>query len=148
MSTQDEKYMQMALKLARRGIGSVEPNPAVGAVIIKADKIIGKGRHKKFGGTHAEINAIEDCRKLGANPKGATMYVTLEPCPMCAGAMVHARVERLVYAASDPRTGAAGSVMDLLSHPDLNHQVKVSSGVLADVSAEMLQNFFQSRRKN
>jgi len=75
-----EKYMQMALNMAKRGIGSVEPNPAVGAVIIKANQIIGKGWHKKFGEPHAEINALEDCKTLAVNPRGATMYVTLEPC--------------------------------------------------------------------
>ncbi|MHC4496135.1 MAG: deaminase, partial [Planctomycetota bacterium] len=70
--------MQMALRLARRGIGSVEPNPAVGAIIIKANQVIGKGWHRKFGGPHAEINALEDCKSLGVKPGGATMYVTLE----------------------------------------------------------------------
>ncbi|MHC4738917.1 MAG: bifunctional diaminohydroxyphosphoribosylaminopyrimidine deaminase/5-amino-6-(5-phosphoribosylamino)uracil reductase RibD [Planctomycetota bacterium] len=80
MSKIDEKFMHMALKLARRGIGSVEPNPAVGCVIVKGDNIIGKGWHKKFTGPHAEINALSDCKKNGNNPEGAAMYVTLEPC--------------------------------------------------------------------
>ncbi|UCG49822.1 MAG: bifunctional diaminohydroxyphosphoribosylaminopyrimidine deaminase/5-amino-6-(5-phosphoribosylamino)uracil reductase RibD, partial [Phycisphaerales bacterium] len=80
MGDLDTKYMQMALKLAQRGIDSVEPNPAVGCVIVKANQIIGKGWHKKFGGPHAEINALEDCKSLGVNPRGARMYVTLEPC--------------------------------------------------------------------
>jgi len=74
-----QRYMWMALRLARRGVGSVEPNPAVGAVIVKANQVIGKGYHKEFGRPHAEINALEDCAGLGVKPNGATMYVTLEP---------------------------------------------------------------------
>jgi len=91
-----QRYMRSALILAKRGIGSVEPNPAVGAVIVKDGRIIGKGWHKKFGGPHAEINAIEDCKRLGSSPQGATMYVTLEPCchhaktPPCTDAIITA----------------------------------------------------------
>ena len=95
---QPEKYMKMALTLAAKGIGFVEPNPAVGCVIISGDKIIGKGWHEKFGGPHAEINAIADCQKNGNDPVGATMYVTLEPCchvgktPACTEAIKNAGI--------------------------------------------------------
>ena len=80
MNRQDEQYMQTALKLARRGICSVEPNPPVGCIIVKGNQIAGKGWHKKFGGPHAEINALNDCAKNNISPAGAVMYVTLEPC--------------------------------------------------------------------
>jgi diaminohydroxyphosphoribosylaminopyrimidine deaminase/5-amino-6-(5-phosphoribosylamino)uracil reductase len=80
MESQDTKYMQMALGLAKRGLGSVEPNPAVGCVIVKSDQVIGRGWHKEFSGPHAEVHAIQDCRTIGASPDGATLYVTLEPC--------------------------------------------------------------------
>ena len=80
MSDQDIKYMQMALKQAQKGIGAAEPNPIVGCIIVKSGQIIGKGWHKEFGGPHAEQNAIDDCKNIGANPSHATMYVTLEPC--------------------------------------------------------------------
>jgi diaminohydroxyphosphoribosylaminopyrimidine deaminase/5-amino-6-(5-phosphoribosylamino)uracil reductase len=114
MSTQDEKYMQTALKLAGRGIGLVEPNPAVGAVIVKANQVIGKGWHKKFGGPHAEINALEDCKNLGVNPSGATMYVTLEPCSHegktgpCTQAIIEAGLAKVVAATIDPAEHAGG----------------------------------------
>jgi diaminohydroxyphosphoribosylaminopyrimidine deaminase/5-amino-6-(5-phosphoribosylamino)uracil reductase len=104
----DDKYMHLALKLAARGIASVEPNPAVGAVIVKENQIIGKGYHKQFGGPHAEINALEDCRIHGADPRGATMYVTLEPCchhgktPPCTDAIIAAGLTKVVAAAIDP----------------------------------------------
>ncbi len=103
-----EQYMRLALDLARRGIGTVEPNPAVGCVIVQANHIIGKGWHEKFGGPHAEINALSDCWKHGYNPAGATIYVTLEPCkhfgktPPCTEAVVMAGIKKVVYAAPDP----------------------------------------------
>ena len=144
--------MQRAFELAQQAQQAGEV--PVGAVVVRSGEVIAEGWNQPISQSdptaHAEIVAMRMAAESLGNYRlpGTTMYVTLEPCPMCAGAMVHARVERLVYAASDPRTGAAGSVMNLLSHPDLNHQVEVSSGMLADVSAEMLQNFFQSRRKN
>jgi len=106
--------MRMALQLARRGLGSVEPNPAVGAVIVKNGRIIGRGWHKKFGGPHAEINALEDCRKQGGNPKGATMFVTLEPCchfgktGPCTDALIEAKLKKVVVATIDPSEHANG----------------------------------------
>ena len=112
--TADEKYMQIALTLARCGLGSVEPNPAVGAIIVKRNKIIGRGWHKRFGGPHAEINALADCRKQGENSKGATMYVTLEPCchlgktGPCTDALIAAKLKRVVVATLDPSKHANG----------------------------------------
>jgi diaminohydroxyphosphoribosylaminopyrimidine deaminase/5-amino-6-(5-phosphoribosylamino)uracil reductase len=120
MTDQDARYMQAALKLARRGIGSVEPNPAVGCIIVKRNQIIGKGWHKKFGAAHAEINALEDCKNLGVNPRGATMYVTLEPCshhaktPPCTDAVIAAGVAEVVVAMIDPSPHAGGKGIEKL----------------------------------
>jgi len=118
--TLDEKYMQMALWLARRGLGCVEPNPAVGAVIVKNGRIIGTGWHKKFGAQHAEINALEHCIKHRHSPKGATMYVTLEPCchfgktGPCTNAIIAAKLKRVVVATIDPSQHANGRGIRLL----------------------------------
>ena len=107
-------YMELALQLAHRGLGNVEPNPAVGAVIVKSGKIIGRGWHKKFGGPHAEINALVDCKKQGVTPKGATMFVTLEPCchfgktGPCTDALIAAKLKKLVVATIDPSKHANG----------------------------------------
>ncbi|MHC4572911.1 MAG: bifunctional diaminohydroxyphosphoribosylaminopyrimidine deaminase/5-amino-6-(5-phosphoribosylamino)uracil reductase RibD [Planctomycetota bacterium] len=120
VTDQDEKYMRAALRLARRGIGSVEPNPAVGCIIVKANQIIGRGWHKKFGGPHAEVNALQDCKSLGVNPRGATMYVTLEPCchhaktPPCTDAIIDSNVAKVVVAAVDPSDHANGKGIDRL----------------------------------
>lgn len=109
-----DKYMRMALNLAKRGIGSVEPNPAVGAVITKANQIIGKGWHKKFGEPHAEINALEDCKTLGVNPRGGTMYVTLEPCSHegktgpCTQAIIDSGLAKVYIATKDPSKHSDG----------------------------------------
>jgi len=120
MAEKDSKYMHVALRLAQRGIGSVEPNPAVGAVLVKANQVVGKGWHKKFGGPHAEINALQDCKTLGVNPRGATMYVTLEPCchqaktGPCTEAIIAAGVARVVVAAIDPSEHANGKGIEKL----------------------------------
>jgi diaminohydroxyphosphoribosylaminopyrimidine deaminase/5-amino-6-(5-phosphoribosylamino)uracil reductase len=120
MSVNDEKFMEMALRLARRGISSVEPNPAVGAIIIKANQIIGRGWHKRFGGPHAEINALEDCQSLGVTPNGATMYVTLEPCSHqgktgpCTQAIISAGVAKVFVAMIDPSQHASGKGIEQL----------------------------------
>lgn len=129
--TSDEKYMQTALKLARRGIGSVEPNPAVGAIIVKANQIIGKGWHKKFGGAHAEINALADCKTLGVNPQAATMYVTLEPCchqgktAPCTDAIIAAKLAKVVVATIDPSEQAAGRGIEQLRSAGIGVQTGV-----------------------
>ena len=144
--TQNVRLMRSALRLAKRGLGSVEPNPVVGAIIVKGDKVIGRGRHKKFGGPHAEINALEDCKKSGNDPRGAQMYVTLEPCCMCAGALVLARMDRLVYGCDDPKTGAVRSLYNIVQDERLNHRLEVTGGVLSAECSELLQEFFQRRR--
>jgi diaminohydroxyphosphoribosylaminopyrimidine deaminase / 5-amino-6-(5-phosphoribosylamino)uracil reductase len=114
------KYMKLALQLAARGLGNVEPNPAVGAVIVKNGKIIGRGWHKKFGGPHAEINALADCKKQGGSPKGATMFVTLEPCchfgktGPCTDALIAAKLKKVVIATLDPSKHANGKGVRLL----------------------------------
>ena len=127
--THDEKYMEMALKLALRGVGRVEPNPAVGCVIVKAHQVIGKGYHKEFGGQHAEVNAIEDCKNLGAKPKDATMYVTLEPCchigktGPCAEAIIAAGLKKVVVAVIDPAEHAAGKGIEQMREANIEVEV-------------------------
>ena len=114
MQDTDEKFMLLALKLAQRGMGRVEPNPAVGCVIVRDNHVIGKGWHKAFGGPHAEVNAIEDCKKHGFDPAGTVMYVTLEPCchygktGSCTDAIIAAGLVRVVIAAIDPSAHAQG----------------------------------------
>jgi diaminohydroxyphosphoribosylaminopyrimidine deaminase/5-amino-6-(5-phosphoribosylamino)uracil reductase len=128
------KFMQMALRLAARGIGNIEPNPAVGAVIVKNDKIIGRGWHKKFGGPHAEINALNDCRKRGNNPKGATMFVTLEPCchfgktSPCTDALITAKIARVVVATIDPSKHANGKGIRQLRKAGIKVDVGLCEG--------------------
>jgi len=125
----DKKFMQMALKLARRGIGSVEPNPAVGCVIVKDNKILGKAWHKKFGGPHAEINALEDCKGTGASANGATMYVTLEPCchhgktSPCIDAIIEANLAKVVVATLDPSEHASGKGIEQLRSAGIEAQL-------------------------
>ena len=127
--SEDEKYMKAALKLAHRGIGSVEPNPAVGCVIVKGSQIVGKAWHRKFGGEHAEISALQDCKTLGVSPKGATMYVTLEPCchygktPPCVDAISASQLARVVVATIDPSAHANGTGIQHLR--DAGIQVEV-----------------------
>ncbi len=128
---QDEKLMWSALALARRGIGSVEPNPAVGAVIVKANQIIGSGWHKKFGGPHAEINALEDCKTLGVNPRSAAMYVTLEPCSHqgktgpCTQAIIEAGVAKVFVATIDPSEHAGGKGIEQLRDAGIEVQTGI-----------------------
>jgi len=126
---QDEKIMRSALKLAAKGICSVEPNPAVGCIITKAGQVIGKGYHRKFGCPHAEVNAIEDCRKLAVKPEGGTMYVTLEPCchqgktGPCTEAVIRARLARVVVATMDPSEHARGRGIEELRRAGIEVQV-------------------------
>ncbi len=139
MDEQDKKYMMMALRLAQRGIGSVEPNPAVGAVLVKANQVVGKGWHKKFGDPHAEINALKDCETLGVNPRGATMYVTLEPCchqaktGPCTEAIIDAGVAKVIVASIDPSEHANGKGIEQLR----NAGIEVETGV-CEVQARLL----------
>jgi diaminohydroxyphosphoribosylaminopyrimidine deaminase/5-amino-6-(5-phosphoribosylamino)uracil reductase len=139
MNSSNENYMQTALKLARRGIGSVEPNPAVGCIIVKGNQIIGKGWHKRFGGPHAEINALEDCKMLSISPTGATMYVTLEPCchqgktPPCTQAIIDAKIKRVYVATVDPSEHAGCKGIEELR----NAGIHVETG-LCQLEARML----------
>lgn len=129
--TQNVRMMRSALRLAKRGLGSVEPNPAVGAIIVKGDKVIGRGRHKRFGGPHAEINALEDCKKSGNDPRGAQMYVTLEPCchqgktGPCTQAIISAGLVKVFIAMMDPSEHASGKGIERLRNAGIEVQVGV-----------------------
>lgn len=120
MHTDDEKYMRQALVLARRGLSKVEPNPSVGALLVKAGQIIGKGWHRKFGGPHAEIDALADCANIGVSPRGATLYVTLEPCchqgktGPCTKALIEAGIAKAVVATQDPAAHVNGAGIEQL----------------------------------
>ena len=146
----DIVFMQRALELARAA--EAEGEVPVGAVLVKDGEIVAEGFNQPISScdptAHAEIVALRGAAARVENYRlpGTTLYVTLEPCPMCAGAMVHARVGRLVFAAADPRTGSAGSVFDLVRSEELNHRLEVESGVLADESAALLRAFFLARR--
>ncbi len=146
----DEAYMRLALAEARDAAARDEV--PVGAVLVRSGRVVasrGNERELRHDPTaHAEMLVLRDAAALlgGWRVLDATLYVTLEPCPMCAGALVQARVTRLVYGAADPKSGAAGTVLDLTSHPVLNHTVEVQSGVLAAEAAELLQRFFATRR--
>lgn len=148
----DEAFMRHALELAEHAWK--EGEVPVGAVIVLDDEIIGKGWNRPIAShdptAHAEIMALREAAAKIANYRlcKSTLYVTLEPCPMCAGAIVHARVERVVYAAPDPKGGAAGSVFDLLPTDErFNHRVSVEHGVLEQESGELLKDFFRHRRQ-
>lgn len=139
-----DQYMRLALDLARRGIGSVEPNPAVGCVILQNKTIIGKGWHERFGGPHAEINALSDCWKHGYNPAGATLYVTLEPCkhfgktPPCTEAIVMAGIRKVVFAVSDPFEVSGGG-SELLRQAG----IEIISGVCRSEAELLMAPFFK-----
>jgi diaminohydroxyphosphoribosylaminopyrimidine deaminase / 5-amino-6-(5-phosphoribosylamino)uracil reductase len=141
----DEKFMTSALKLAERGIGSVEPNPAVGCIIAKAGQLVGKGYHKKFGGPHAEIHAIEDCRNLSVKPEGATMYVTLEPCchegktGPCTQAIIEAGLARVVVAVLDPSPHASGKGVEQLRQAG----IEVEVGLCEEQARQLNAPFFK-----
>ena len=146
----DAAYMRRALELARHAEEAGEV--PVGALVVLTDEIIGEGWNQPIVAhdptAHAEIVALRAAAARMRNYRLAdtTLYVTLEPCAMCAGAMVHARVARVVYGATDPKSGAAGSVFNLLESPSLNHRAQVTGGVLAEECGEILRRFFESRR--
>jgi tRNA(adenine34) deaminase len=147
----DERWMQHAIMLAGKA-EAIDEVP-VGAVVVLEGEIIGEGWNQSINlhdaTAHAEIMALREAGKTVENYRliDATLYVTLEPCSMCAGAMVHSRVKRLVYGAVDLKTGAAGSVFNLVAHPQLNHQIEVRSGVFASETGALLSQFFRRRRK-
>lgn len=148
----DEYWMQQALELARKA--ESEDEVPVGAVLVRDDQLIGEGWNHPIRShdatAHAEIMAMRKAGKAINNYRliDTTLYVTLEPCPMCVGAMIHARIKRLVFGAHDPKTGAAGSVFDLIHAEAHNHRIEVSGGVLEDEARQMLQGFFRNRRNN
>ena len=146
----DVQFMRRALELARHA-GEAGEVP-VGAVVVLNDEIIGEGWNQPIVShdptAHAEIVALRAAAQRVKNYRlpGAVLYATLEPCAMCAGAIVHARVARVVYGAADPKTGAGGSVFNLLETSALNHRAQITGGVLSQECGELLQRFFESRR--
>mgnify|MGYP002777055781 FL=1 len=151
-SDADLHWMRHALDLARRAEREDDEVP-VGAVLVAADgTLLAEGGNRNISdhdpSAHAEIVAMRRAGQVLGNYRllGATLYVTLEPCAMCAMAMVHARIARVVYAAADPKTGAAGSVFDLLADPRHNHRVQMDGGVLADDASAMLTAYFRAKR--
>lgn len=147
----DELFMEEALREAQRAqaLGEVP----VGAVIVRDGKVLGRGGNRNLTDSdpsaHAEVVVLREAARRRGNHRleDCEMYVTLEPCAMCAGALVHARLRRLVYGAADPKAGAVRSVIKVLNHPRLNHKMKVKSGVLAGRCAELLRAFFRNRRR-
>lgn len=150
-SEHDVLCMRAALAEAREALAAGEV--PVGAVVTAGERILGRGRNRNLAQTdptaHAEIVALREAALASANPRlaDATLYVSLEPCPMCVGAMLHARIRRLVFAAYDPKGGAAGSVVDLSAVRGLNHRIEVNGGLLADDAAGLLREFFAARRR-
>jgi len=148
----DKEYMQMALKLAEEAYAAGEI--PVGAVAVYDGKVIASGRNEKElrqdATAHAELLVLQrSAAKLEKwRLDGVILYCTLEPCPMCAGAMINARIKRLVYGCRDEKAGAAGSVIDLVRYPGLNHQVEVVEGILQEDCARLLSEFFLKMRKN
>ena len=151
MQVSDKKWMQYALVLADKAYQQGEV--PVGAVLIKENKIIAEGWNQPIANhdpsAHAEIMALRLAGEMERNYRlpETTLYVTLEPCIMCAGAMIHARVERVIFGAYDPKTGAAGSVFDVFSDARHNHQIEVTGGVLAEACGDKLRAFFRERRR-
>jgi len=143
-------FMREALAQARAADDAGEV--PIGAVAVYQSELIARGQNRVLRDVdptaHAEIVAMRAAAKVLNNYRltGCELYVTLEPCAMCSGAMVHARLARLIYAAADPKAGAAGSVLEVLNHPRLNHQMAVTPGVLAEESAALLRDFFRQRR--
>jgi tRNA(adenine34) deaminase len=148
----DRKAMEGALAEARKAVEAGEV--PIGAAVVYDGAIIATGQNSVLRDNdptaHAEIVALRRASTALGNYRlnGCTLYVTLEPCAMCAGAMIHARLDRLLFAASDPKAGAAGSVLSVLNHPQLNHKLLVEQGMLGDESAELLRNFFRERRQS
>jgi tRNA(adenine34) deaminase len=146
----DTEGLRLALEEARAAaeVGEVP----IGAIVVINDVVVGRGQNRVLRDldptAHAEIVAMREAARTLGNYRlpGCELFVTLEPCAMCAGAMIHARLDRLIYAAADPKAGAVGSVLEVLNHPRLNHQMKVTSGELAEESGELLREFFRQRR--
>ena len=148
----DEKWMALAIKQAVKA--DIDEEVPVGAVLIKDGQLIAQAHNQSISTNdataHAEIQLLRAAGKLQKNYRliNTTIYVTLEPCAMCLGAMMHARIKRIVYGASDPKTGVCGSHVDLSSESFFNHEMEISGGVLEKECKELLQSFFKSRRKD
>ncbi len=148
--TADEALMQAALDEARAAAAAGEV--PIGSVVVTGGEIVARGQNRVLRDVdptaHAEVIAMRSAAKAIGNYRliESELYVTLEPCAMCAGAMIHARLGRLVYGAADPKAGAAGSVLQVLNHPRLNHQMSVTAGVLAEDCGALLREFFRERR--
>ncbi|HEX3819676.1 MAG TPA: tRNA adenosine(34) deaminase TadA [Candidatus Sulfotelmatobacter sp.] len=146
----DELWMEEALRCAQRALELGEV--PVGAVVVRQGQIVGRGWNRNIVDrdptAHAEILALREAGESVGNHRlgDCELFVTIEPCAMCAGALVHARIKRLVYGADDPKAGAVASVLQVVNHPQLNHKLEVRGGVLAARSAEVLQEFFRNRR--
>ncbi len=147
----DELFMEEALRAAQRALEQGEV--PVGAIVVHEGRIVGRGGNRNIADSdptaHAEIIALRHAGAALGNHRleGCELFATIEPCAMCAGALVHARLKRLVYGADDPKAGAVHSVMQVLNHSDLNHRMEVQGGVLAGRCAEMVQSFFRLRRE-
>jgi len=147
---QDETYMRRALELAAKA--AAEDEVPVGAVLVMDDEIVGEGYNQVITlsdpSAHAEAQAIRAAGQAIDNYRlvNSTLYVTLEPCAMCAGLITHARVKRLVFGAPDPRTGATGTAIEVLNHSSMNHKVELQAGTLADECGDILRQFFRARR--
>jgi tRNA(adenine34) deaminase len=142
----------MAAALAEARLAAEAGEVPIGAVVVREGAIIARAQNRVLRAVdptaHAEIVALRSAAAAMGNYRlaGCTLYVTLEPCAMCAGAMIHARIDRLVFAAADPKAGACGSVLEVLNHPQLNHQMQVEQGIGSEESAELLRGFFRERR--
>jgi tRNA(adenine34) deaminase len=151
MNMTDELWMEEALRQAQRAaaLGEVP----IGAVVVRNGEIVGRGCNRPITDSdptaHAEIFALRDAGKTIGNYRlsDCELYVTVEPCAMCAGAVTHARIQRLIYGADDPKAGAVKSALNVVNHPQVNHQVEITSGVLAGRAMELVQGFFRERRK-
>ena len=147
----DREAMEAALAEARLAAEAGEV--PIGAVVVREGAVVARGQNRVLRDVdptaHAEVVAMRGAAAAIGNYRllGCTLYVTLEPCAMCSGAMIHARLARLVFAAADPKAGAAGSVLSVLNHPQLNHQMQVEQGILVDEAAELLRSFFRERRE-
>jgi tRNA(adenine34) deaminase len=149
--SKDELWMEEALRAAQRALEAGEV--PVGAVVVCDGRIVAQGHNRNLTDNdptaHAEIVALRAAGKILGNHRlgGCELFATIEPCAMCAGALLHARIRRLVYGADDPKAGAVHSVLAVVNHPAANHQMSVRGGVLAGKSAEILQEFFRKRRE-
>jgi tRNA(adenine34) deaminase len=150
-SGDDAAWMELALEQA--ALAAAAGEVPVGALVIKDGEVLGRGHNRNLldddPTAHAEIVALRQAAARLGNHRltGCTMVATIEPCAMCAGALIHARMVRLVYGASDPKAGAAGSVLQVINHPGLNHRMEVTAGVLAEKCSAVLQDFFRQKRQ-